>query len=178
MRNIRSYILLFVFIFLNAFVFSQKSLQILRTRFGKLQKIELFTDDVMEYKLKGERRYRRDLIVNMNDSLIMFKSDSIIKLSRISKIKLRDSNHLLHTFSSVFTMAGFGYVTLNGINNLILNGQLKVDRKALIISGSFLVAGFILKQLSIKRIKIRDNVVLKVIDINVEHLNPDPALPH
>lgn len=158
-------------------MFSQKSLQILRTRFGKLHKIEVFTDDVIDYKLKGEKHYKRDLIVNMNDSLILFKSDSVIKLSQIKAIKLRNSSHLLQTFSSVFTVAGIGYVTLNGINNLILESALRIDRRALIVSGSFLVAGIILKQLSIKRIHINDHVVLKVVDLNVEHLNPNPALP-
>lgn len=160
------------------FLWSQKSLQILRTRFGKLRKIEIFTDDVIDYKLKGERRYKRDLIVNMNDSLILFKSDSVIKLSQIKTIKLRNSSHLLSLFGSAFTGAGVGYVALNGINNLILENVLRIDRRALIISGSFLAAGIVLKQLSIKRIHINDHVVLKVVDLNVEHLNPNPASPN
>jgi hypothetical protein len=109
----------------------------------------------------------------MNDSLILFKSDSVIKLSQIKKIKIRNRSHLLHTFSTAFKVAGIGYVTLNGVNNLILESAFRIDRRSLIISGSFLVAGIILEQLSFKRIHVNDRVVLKVVDLNVEHLNDD-----
>lgn len=107
----------------------------------------------------------------MNDSVIVFKNDSMIKLSDLKVIKLHNGNHLMGTFVSAFLIAGIGYASLNVINNLLIESVFRLDPKAMIVSASFLTAAIILKQISIKRIHMRRNVSLKVLDLNFQKLN-------
>jgi len=138
---------------------------------GSFKKYEIFSGDILECKLKGEHFFSKHQIVNMNDSLIMFENDQVIKLSQIKVIKLPRGSRLFVTFRKVFFRGGILYLSLNTINNLILNGAFRADPRALYISGSFLAASFILKQLSIKRIRVKSNVTLKVLDLNFQKLN-------
>ena len=72
--------------------FSQKILEIDITRFNHFKSIQLYNDSYIEYKLKGDYKYRINKIVNMKDSLIIFDNDSSIILSEIKVIKLKE-NH-------------------------------------------------------------------------------------
>lgn len=166
-RNLHLFIL---FLILFNFINGQKTLQVLKVKLGSFKKYEIYNNDVLEYKLKGDLFYRKDRIVNMRDSIILFQNDSIIKLSQIKAIKFRNGNHLLGTLNAVCYVVGFGYVTLNVINNLILQGIVRADMKAVYVSGGFLAAGFIFKQLRIKRIRIKQHVTLKIIDPNFQNL--------
>lgn len=95
-------ILIFILVSFSKLCFAQKILEIDIVRFNHFKAIQLHNGSYIEYKLKGEFKYRINKLVNMKDSLIIFDNDSSITLSEIKVIKLRDANHLYRLFSSFF----------------------------------------------------------------------------
>lgn len=149
---------------------SQKILEIDITKFNHFKSIQLFNDSYLEYKLKGEHRYRINRMVNMKDSLIIFSNDSSISLSQIKRIKLRDGNHLFRLFSGFFYTGGVLFIGLDTFNNLINNDTPYVKQTAVIASAALISAGFIVKQLSIKRIRINKRHSLRILETDYQHL--------
>ena len=151
--------------------YAQKVLEIDITHFNKFKKIQLFNNSFLEYKLKGQHKYHIDKMVDINDSMIVFKNDSTIFISQIKSIKLRNSSGLAKLFGSLFLIGGSGLIIIDTFNNII-NSQAKiVDERALIVGASLIAAGLIIKQLAIKRVRISKNKSLRVLDINYQNLN-------
>ena len=165
------FILLIIFLFCFRISEAQKILEIDITHFNKFKKIQLFNNSYLEYKLKGQHKYRIDKMVNINDSMIVFKNDATIFISQIKVIKLRNASVLAKLFRSFFFIGGSGFIILDTFNNII-NSQAKiVDERALIASASLIAAGLIVKQLAIKRVHISKNKSLRVLDISFQNLN-------
>ena len=151
--------------------YAQKILEIDIIRGNHFKKIQLFNGSYIEYKVKGEHRFRINKMVNMKDSLIIFDNDSSVVLSNIKSIKLRDANYLYRLFSSFFYTGGVMFVGLDTFNNLINNDTPTVNQTAVLASAALISAGFIVKQLSIKRIRINRHKSLRIIDTDYQNLN-------
>lgn len=160
-----------VLILINFDCFSQKTLQITYSRFGSLKKFELFNGDVLEYKLKGQYSYRLNKIVNLQDSIIVFSNDSVIKLNQIKAICIRKSNFLLKQFQQVFLLGGGLFFSFNTINNILNERQPTIDPKAALISASLIGTGFIIKEIGVKRIRMNDNRSLKIVNLDYQNLS-------
>jgi hypothetical protein len=167
-RSIRSYLLFFIL--LSDLLFAQKVFQILKVGPGSFKKYELFCDDKLVYKLKGDHVYKSSKILNMNDSLILLSDDLIIKLSDIKAIKFKNGNHLMETMAEGSWKGAVLWPILNVVNNLILENSFRIDPRAIYISAGFWTAYIIFKTLSVKRVRVRDNVTLKVLDLNFQNL--------
>lgn len=154
-----------------SFCFSQKILEIDITHFNHFKSIQLYNDSYIEYKLKGEHKYRINKIVNMKDSLVIFDNDSSITLSEIKAIKLRDANHLYKLFSGFFYTGGVLFVGLDTFNNFINSETPYVKQTAVIASAGLITIGFITKQLSIKRIRINKRKSLRILETDYQNLN-------
>ncbi len=150
---------------------SQKILEIDITRFNHFKAIQIHNGSYLEYKLKGDLKYRINKIVNLKDSLIIFDNDSSISLSEIKTIKLRDANHLYKLFSGFFYTGGLLFVGLDTFNNFINSETPYVKQTAVIASAGLIALGFITKQLSIKRIKINKRKSLRILDTDYQNLN-------
>ncbi len=151
--------------------FSQDILEIDITRFNKFKNIQLFNHSFLEYKLKGEHKYRINKMAAMQDSMIIFDNDSSITLSEIKAIKLRNSNHLIPLFGSFFVIGGAGVIIVDSFNKII-NGQPKiVDERVALIGASLFVAGIIIKQLAIKRVRMNKHRTLRIIKLDFQNLN-------
>ncbi|MES2762733.1 MAG: hypothetical protein V4677_11015 [Bacteroidota bacterium] len=134
--------------------------------FGKEKYFQIFNNSKLDYKLKGDLLYRTHKLVNMNDSLLIFDNDSVIKLSQLKCIKIRGTriSHWLFVSGILFFMIDTG--------NNIVNGHTKiVNEQTVLISSVGIIAGLIVKRLQDKHIYIRKNTVLKVLDTNYENLN-------
>lgn len=150
---------------------SQKILEIDIVRFNKLKTIQLFNNSLLEYKLKGEYHYRINKITNLSDSSILFSNDSIIRLSQLKAIKLRNGNRLYHLFSNFFYTGGVLFVGLDTFNNAI-NGETPVVKPlAVYVSAGLIATGFIIKQLSIKRIRINKRKTLRILEADYQNLS-------
>lgn len=150
---------------------AQKILEIDITHFNNFKKFQLFNNSFLEYKLKGQYTYHIDKMVDMNDSMIVFKNESTILISQIKCIKLRNASLLAKLFGSFFLIGGSGLIIIDTFNNII-NYQAKIiDERAVFIGVSLIAASLIIKQLTIKRIRISKNKSLRVLDINFQNLN-------
>ncbi len=149
---------------------AQPKLKILFTKFGRLKKYEFALNDELQYKLKGERHYLTDRIVALHDSSIILTRDSF-GIADIKMIKLKSDNYHAQLFQKIFLVGGIGYPALNLVNNSMNNVRPLLSQNALIITGSFLAASFIINELRIKRIRITKNKVVKVVDIDFENIN-------
>ena len=165
------HILLIIFLINLSLGFSQKILEIDITRFNKFKNIQLFNNSYLEYKLKGEHKYRINKVVNMKDSLIIFDNDSSITLSQIKVIKLRNANYLYRLLSGFFYTGGVLFVGLDTFNNFINNQSPVVNQTAVIASAGLLSMGLIIKQLSIKRVRISKHKTLRILDTDYQNLN-------
>ena len=163
--------LIIFLLFISSVYFSQDILEIDIVRFNHFKPIQLHNNSLLEYKLKGEHKYRVQKMVVIKDSLIVFDNDSSIRLSNIKSIKLRDGNHLYRLFSSFFYTGGVLFVGLDTFNNFINHDTPLVNQTALIASASLITAGFLIKQLSIKRIRISKRKSLRVIHTDYQNLN-------
>lgn len=151
--------------------FSQKILEIDITRANNFKSIQLFNNDYLEYKLKDDHKYRIGKIVNLKDSLVIFDNDSVIKLSQIKVIKLRDANFMYQLFSSFFYTGAILFVGLDTFNNIINSQTPCFNQTAVIVSVALVASGYLIKQLSIKRIRFNNRKTLRIIDANYQKLN-------
>jgi hypothetical protein len=133
-------------------------------------KYEIYTNDVIEYKLKGEHHYKKDIVLNMNDSCLYLEKDSLLNFSKIKAVRFHRDSHLLGTINGVCYIAGVGYVSLNLINNLILQHSFKVDPKAIYVSAAFVVAGIILQIIRVKHVRIKHNTAVRVVTRSYQNL--------
>ncbi|MDP3556415.1 MAG: hypothetical protein Q8T03_03510 [Bacteroidota bacterium] len=151
--------------------FAQKTLQVLFTRFGTLKKFEIYNGDILEYKFKGEHKYRQNKITNLQDSFIVFSNDTIIKLDQLKAIRIRKNNFVVSLFQGVFITGGATFFFLNTTNNLINERSPIVDQNAALIGASLITTGFLIKQIGIRRIRITKHKQLKVIELNFNNLS-------
>lgn len=163
--------LLHILLFLCSTAPAQNTLEIDIIRFNKLKTIQLYTGSPIEYKLKGEHRYRIHRMVALHDSLIIFENDSSISLSQIKAIKLRNANHLYPLFSGFFITGGVLFVALDSFNNLINSSPKIVDERAVIAGASLITLGLLIKQMAIKRVRMGKHVSLRTLDLNYQDLN-------
>lgn len=150
---------------------AQNALEIDIVRFNKLKTVQLYTGSPIEYKAKGEHRYRIHRMVALHDSLIIFENDSSISLSQIKAIKLRNANHLYPLFSGFFVTGGILFAGLDTFNNLINNQPKLVDERAVIAGASLVTLGLLVKQLAIKRVRIGKHTSLRILDLSYQDLN-------
>jgi hypothetical protein len=165
------YILILILTVCSFVASAQKILEIDIVKFNRFKPIQLHNGSYIEYKLKGAHKYRINKMVNMKDSLIIFDNDSSIALSEIKVIKLRDANHLYRLFSRFFYTGGLLFVGLDTLNNFINKDSPLVNQTAVIVSAALISAGFITKQLSIKRVRINNHQSLRIIDTDYQNLN-------
>lgn len=152
-------------------ILAQKSLRVTYSRFGKSITRDVFIRDRFEYKLKGSLKFKSSTIANLNDSMIVLGNDSIIPLSRLKAIRIHKNNYHFKLFQTIFIFGAVGYPALVGVNYLIVPNSEGWTEKTAIISGSFLVASFIMHELNIARIRINKRKHIIVLDRNYENLS-------
>ena len=147
--------------------FSQKILEInYHSLFGKEKTFQFFNNSSLDYKLKGDLLYKTHKLVNMNDSLLIFKNDVVVKISDLKAIKIRGAriSHWLFTAGILFFIIDTG-------NNLA-NGNAKiVNEQAILASAILIVAGVIIKRIQDKHVYIRKNVSIRILETNYQNLN-------
>lgn len=167
----KKYFIFFFLLFTVIKLFSQNKLQLTYERFGKVKVYELYNGDVLDYKLKGKLFYDKQRIAAMNDSLIVLKNDSVLKLRNIKKLRFVSANHFAKTIQDALIISGGGFVLLNTVNNAINGVSPAIDPVAVYISAGLLSAGLIVKALRTKHIRINKNKTFRVVEANYENMN-------
>ena len=147
--------------------FAQKVLEInYHSLFGKEKSFQFFNNTTLDYKLKGDLLYRTQKLVNMNDSLLVFDNDDVVKISNLKAIKIRGAriSHWLFTAGILFFIIDTG-------NNLA-NGNAKIVHEQVVLASSILIiSGIIIKRTQDKHVYIRKNVSIKILETNYQNLN-------
>ena len=140
-------------------------------RFGNPKTYEIFTYEILHYKMKGDVFYRKNKIVNMRDSIIVFDNDSILHLNEIKAILLNKNIAEVRMLRTFFYATGIAFFTLNTVNNALIGTEPVLDGVAASISAGLIGTGFLIKQLEIRRIKMGKGKTLKVIPISYQNLS-------
>jgi hypothetical protein len=147
--------------------FSQKVLDMnYFSLFGKEKTFQFFLNREFSYKLKGHFFCKTKTIVNMNDSLIAFTDETIIRIDRIKGVKIKGGNFSRYLFGSAVL-----FPLLDIANNVAFDRRPIVNERALNVGGIFLAAGVIVNYIQDKHIPIRKNTTFRVFDPDYEHLN-------
>ena len=149
---------------------AQPKLKIVFTRLGFLKKYEILQNDVIRYKLKGEREFVTGKILALKDSSIIFEADSV-GLNQIKMIRIKNENYHSKLFQKLFLVGGIGYPFLTVVNNSLNQVNPILSEKSAIVSASFLMASFIIYRSRIKRIRFTEDKLIKIENIDYENIN-------
>lgn len=154
-----------IIIFKNTY--AQKILELnYHSIFGKEKSFQFFNNSNLDYKLKGSLFYKTHKLVNMNDSLLVFDNDEIVKIKDLKAIKIRGTQ-----ISKWVFIAGTLFFIIDKGNN-IANGHPKIINEQAIVAGSVLIlAGIIINRIQDKHVYIRKNVTIRILDTNYQNLN-------
>jgi hypothetical protein len=159
--------LVFIFLLFSGVSYSQKVLDMnYFSIFGKEKTFQFFPNREFSYKLRGQFFCRSKKLANMNDSLLIFADESIIRIDQIKSIKIKGGN-----FSNYIFGAGLLFPTLDVANNVLFDRRPIVNERALKVGGIFLIAGMIINYIQDKHIHVRKNTTFRVFDPDYEHLN-------
>lgn len=163
MRNI----LIIVLVLCASIGVSQKILDLhYYSLFGKEKSFQFFNNSKLDYKLKGDVLYRTHKLVNMNDSLLVFDNDSVVKVSQLKCIKIKGAH-----ISTYFFGAGVLFFLLDTGHNIAYGKSQIVSEQALLVSSIAIVSGLIVKRIQDKHVYIRKNVTIRVLDTSYENIN-------
>jgi hypothetical protein len=170
-KLIKNYLITFMVSFVMFPCFSQV-LEISFVKFGKLKKYHIAVGDLLQYKVNDERKYWKDRIVSFGDSTIVFTTGQSVGFSQLRKIKLRNPNHLIKVFKSVFIMAGILFIIVDTSNNAILGRDQLVNEKSVLISAALIGTGLLLRRAAIIKLRINKDKTLRVINLSYNNLAP------
>jgi len=131
-------------------------------KMGTKKRIEYFVGDPIKYRLIDEKVFRTDEILSLTDSTILF-SNGLTKFSHIAAVE--HSTPWMRSTGITLIVAGIGYVFIDRFNQMIQGDGLSYDEKVM-RSGAILTgSGVALLYFSRRRVKIRKNWRLRLVDI-------------
>lgn len=147
--------------------FSQKILEInYHSLFGKEKTFQFFNNSILDYKLKGDLVYRTHKLVNMNDSILVFDNDDIVKISKLKAIRIRGA-----MISPYFFGGGILFFLLDTGNNIGKGHPTIVNEQAVLVSSICILTGIIIKRIQDKHVYIRKHVSIRILDTDYQNLN-------
>ena len=125
--------------------------------------------ETMRFKLNSEKFYRKDQIVNLEDSTIEFKGYKVY-LNEIEKIdisKKRFSGFNFNEIGKLIQIAGAGYVVLDQFNKYVVQGQQwEFEQDVWITGGILFGTGTILRLLHPKRFTISPHNKIYIFEMS------------
>jgi hypothetical protein len=128
------------------------------------RRIKFYIGDEITFKLKQDKKKYKGIIINVNDSALMFDTTTIILFKNINTILVDNSNYLTRAASAFLTGCGVGYVALDALNNVINNDKPVLRWLDVEIGAGLVIVGQAIRILSIKRYKINKKHRIKFID--------------
>jgi len=154
-----------LFFFVNSF--SQKMLDMhYRSIFGKEKSFQFFNNTKFHYKLKGELTYRTNKVVNMQDSFLVFDTDSVVKLSCIKAIRIDGV-----ILSPYFFGAGALFFLLDTGHNIAFGREKIVNEQTVWVTAVCFTGGLIMTYFQNKHVRIHKSTTLRIIDANYQNMN-------
>ena len=146
--------------------YSQKFLVL--EKMGTRKRLEYHLQQSITYKLKGEKFYRTDVIEDLVDDVIVFQF-AFFRLKDIDAVDIRTKPTDKVDFSRhwlTIIVGGVGYFLVDQFNNAIINGNsARIDEKVLRTSAIITGAGIMMKVLKKKKVKLKRNWRLRIVEI-------------
>lgn len=158
------YIILF---FIIKSAFPQKTLDLhYKSIFGKEKHFQFFNNQNFTFREKGRLLKCTKLLTNIQDTMLIFSDNTQISFHSIASVKIKGIN-----ISPLLFGAGGLFVLLDSFHNLVYNKDYIVSTGALIVCGSFFVAGIIARLFQDVNINSRRFLSIQTLDLNFEQIN-------
>jgi hypothetical protein len=133
-------------------------------KMGTKKRYEYFPNDKITIQVTGEDSFRKEEIVNLTDSSIVFAS-GVVLLKNIYRVKPPITGWMVAT-GGTLVVAGVGYYIIDTFNQVIVAGNKYstddgVLRTSIILTG----IGASLILLSSKKVKLNKNWRVRIVDI-------------
>ncbi len=159
------FILSIIFIFNVSY--SQKILDLhYHSVFGKEKVFQFFNDSYLSYKTKTDFFYKKNKLVNMQDSLLVFSNDSVIKLIQLKYLKIEGAK-----ISRYPIAAGLLFFLLDTGHNIAYHNPKIISNQAIFAVSIGAIASLIIHRIEDKHVKINKNCTLRILDLDFNHLN-------
>ncbi len=137
--------------------FSQRTLLMLQKK-NKNKNAYYQPGDVISFKIKGRKSKIKDEIVDLKDSVIVFRGYEV-EVSKITCLYIDEKTKwwLRYKIAQLSLITGTGYLALDVINSGKLNNN------TLVVSGSLIGVGLLAKLLIGNKIKIRGRTKLRIL---------------
>ena len=146
--------------------YSQKFLVL--EKMGTRKRLEYHLQQSITYRLKGESFFRTDVIEDLVDDVIVFRF-GFFRLKDIYAVDIRAKPTGKVDFSRhwlSFIVGGVGYFIVDQFNNAVINGnRARIDEKVLRTSAIITGAGVMMKVLKKKKVKLKRNWRLRIVEI-------------
>ena len=165
----RTFIVLIICFNLNAF--SQNGIRIHFKKLGFNSVMEVFPGDVMEFKLRHEHKFKAVKVLELSDTAVYFGYDEFVNWKDIKCIRVSSGNYLNRKFKTFFKRGAILFITLDVLNNLILNHRPILNPKAVAVSASLAVAWLLFKKFDHKKVRLRKSSFFIPVTTNFRDLS-------
>lgn len=167
----KSLAVLFLFFVISFSSFSQ-SIDFILLKRGTNQKtqIRFFPGEEITYKSKKLGYFVSDIIVSLDKDFI-YLSENILAPADILEVEIRHKdkrNSTLKNMNALFLGAGILLVSVEMVNSIYQNGDLKVSEGVAITSGILLGTGLALLPLRYNTFKQKDRNKIQIILMRME----------
>lgn len=133
-------------------------------RFGKVKRLRFYRGNEFIFQLKGSKERLKTEIESVSETDLGILGGTV-PLKNIDKIIVTNPSWFVHAGSVLFPIAGLGYFTMDMLNPAIDDQPdtkpFTIHREAIIISGSLILTGIILRFLKKRVFKINNRRVLR-----------------
>jgi len=133
-------------------------------KMGTKKRHEYFSGDDIIFKLKDGNTFRTDEIIGLGGGQIFFETGPV-PLIDIEKISLSNKKRIMKATGTTLVIGGLGYMILDLFNKTISEGDVYVDEKVARTAGIIAGTGLAMVVLSKKRISLKKNWRLRIVDI-------------
>ena len=156
-----------------SFLSAQNSVRIHFRKLGKERCVDVFTGESFEYKKKHERKWIKQNILAVNDTVFISPAGECLWRD-IKCLKIQSGNYVKSGFRKFFVRASILFVSIDTFNNIILSKVPIVNRKAVLVSAGFYTAYKLIQRFQYNKIRLRKNTVLIPITTDFRNLNKLP----
>lgn len=150
---------------------SQNFLRITNQGFNGQKTYDVYINELLEYKLKGQITFHKTRLIALSDSTLVFTDNIEVKWSQLKALRVNLNNHLIAPLSFILLVGGIAFLPLNTLNNVIIGDEPVLSANAAYVSAALVTASFLVKGLGRKRIRIKNSTYLKVLTLNYQDLN-------
>jgi hypothetical protein len=144
-------------------IFSQGEKYLALDKPGRVKRIRFYMGDELTFKLKGDKTMYSSTIEAVGDSTITIR-ETQIPIKDIALIKLPKEAGFINQAIYILPRAGILYFLADTFNPVFRGGSPDVSRSGIVVGGSFIAGGLILKLLNKRKFRINNYRSLRILE--------------